>query len=82
MREPTLKTCRVCARAFIKERVKTGRQWDDNTLEAYMPTDYRLDYSATFSDLVTIETISRFMWRNAVLDERSPNWALKQEQGK
>ena len=74
MVKPTLKRCRVLARSFIADYIKMGRQWTTNTIDVYMPTDYRLDYGATFADPVTVETVSRFMWLNAVPDDRSPSW--------
>ena len=68
--KPTLKACRVGAKDFIKDYVKTGRQWSDRTIDLYMPAGWRLSNAATFADVVTVESVSRFMWREAVEDDQ------------
>lgn len=72
--KPTLKRCRPLARKFIADYIKPERQWSEATLDTYMPSGYRLDYGVTFHDPVTVETVSRFLWSNAVVDDCAPHW--------
>lgn len=62
----TIAAARTIARSFVRDVVRTGRQWDLYTLEGYLPRGMVL-MSAEPADAMpaTVEHLARFIARCA-----------------
>lgn len=54
------------AREFVRDFVRTGRDWDTEALAGYLPEGFRLPASADYAGSATITDIAEFLRAEAV----------------
>lgn len=54
------------ASKFVRDYVRTGRQWDTGTIESYLPPGMRFRDGASYAGAPTMTDIAGFIAREAV----------------
>ena len=62
----TRSEARVIARRFVVDYIHPNRQWDQTTIQLYLPTGKKLRNGAQFLGAPTVTNLSEFFRREVV----------------
>jgi hypothetical protein len=62
----TRSEARVIARRFVVDYIRPNRQWDQTTIQSYLPTDKKFRDGAQFVAAPTVTNLSEFFRREVV----------------